>query len=147
MLLSGRYSLSNSNKALKSFLPKEKLPLDKLQTNIFDLRKLSYRIDDVSRLEFFLFGTEDSYGFGKEDLSKNYLRWGNIVSKATYSRIMKSGRLYDASLAYNRFSSGQRQEVYLEGTLNELSIRSGLNEITLNMKTEKERRGHSLLQD
>jgi hypothetical protein len=147
LLLSGRYSpFQLEYKALKSFLPKEKLPFDKLQTNIFDLYgKFSYRIDDASRFEFFLFGTEDSYGFGKEDLSKNYLRWGNIVSKATYSRIMKSGRLYDASLAYNRFSSGQRQEVYLEGTLNELAIKSGLNEITLNLKTEKERRGHSFI--
>ena len=89
--------------------------------------KFAYRINDLQTLSFSTFHSLDDYRiiYG----SDNVMRWQNSIANLEWKKLQPSGSS-SVSVAYNYFGNSQGQNAVFQETLNSLSVKSSLSELS-----------------
>ena len=114
--------------------------VDSIKATVYDVYgKFKYRLSQDKSLSLSIFHSYDSYnyGIGMNGLSRDGLKWGNLIGNLQYDSFAESGYTIKASLSFNDNNSGQIQEKKLDGIYNRLEIRNDLKEIKLNVSASR----------
>lgn len=102
--------------------------------------KIRWEISPRNSLVASFMGSEDNYSFTSWDGADDAMGWQNRVGRLAYHN-ERSMSNTDIALSWTRFGSYQEQEKTYRGVLNQLSLKSDLEEFSLSVDRHRYTRG------
>ena len=123
--------LSWEYQAVREALPSLLGGLDNFKAQVGDVfGKVHFQLDGSQSLSASILGSLDRYGFDTPDGSHEVMGWHNLLGMVKYLR--ERGRTsLEVTLSGNSYGSSQQQDKVFRGQLNHLSLRSTLDEYSL----------------
>lgn len=106
------------------------MPLS-LKAGVYDLfGKVDYRFDEVHNVSFSFFGSSDKYRFSYQTSLGGEMGWNNAIFHIQDGIRRENGEVR-TDLSFNHFSNYQGMKDNLEATTEGISLRGGLDELTM----------------
>ena len=93
--------------------------------------KLSWRPGPRHTVSLSTFGSMDKYDFILSEQATDVMGWSNLIANLSWDFRGGSGLVLHTAASFNEHKGGQEQETSLNGTYNQLQVRSALDELTV----------------
>lgn len=93
--------------------------------------KLIWKVDKSRSLSLSIFNSVDAYRYGYGSDSDERMQWSNLICNFRYESLLENSWKFLGDASYNRFRNSQGMVKTLGSTVNDVAVRSAIDEVTL----------------